>query len=313
MKLLLEAQALLFFIPLKTKNCSIFIVMTKSYAKINFILKILDRRGDGYHNLLSLFQRVDLYDELLFEPSEKGISLESNISELPLDQTNLVYQAAEILLKKTNKNNGLKVFIQKNIPIGAGLGGGSSNAASTLLELNRIWDLGYSIEELAEMGALLGSDVPFFCYQVPAAWVRGRGEQVSPYSFSPGCWILLVFPGFSIQTREAYHLLDLSRRGDKRGLTKKGNNNTISSFQTLKEVSLLDHLENDFESVLFAQYPVYKKLKARLFEQKAVKVMLSGSGSTLFGIFFEERKARSAEENLKKEFQKGFVRAVRCL
>lgn len=287
--------------------------MIKSYAKINFILKILDRRGDGYHNLFSLFQRIDLWDELFFEPLEKGILLESTVIDLPRGQTNLVYRAAELLLKKSNKNNGLKVIIQKNIPIGAGLGGGSSNAAATLLELNRIWNLNYPIEELAKMGESLGSDVPFFCYPVPTAWVSGRGEKVQPASFSPGWWMLLIFPGFSIQTREAYHLLDLSRRGDKRGLTKKGNNNTISSFQTLNEGSLLDHLENDFEPVLFSRYPVYQELKARLFEQKAEKVLLSGSGSALFGVFPDERKVRSAEEVLKKEFQKGFVRAVRCL
>ncbi len=287
--------------------------MIKSYAKINFILKILDRRGDGYHNLFSLFQRIDLWDGLLFEPREKGILLESNVSGLPLDQSNLIYRAAELLLKKSNKNKGLKVFIQKNIPIGAGLGGGSSNAAITLLELNKIWNLNYSIEELAEIGESLGSDVPFFCYRFPTAWVSGRGERVSPSSFSPGCWILLLFPGFSIQTRDAYHLLDLFRQGDKMGLTKKGNNNTISSFQTLNEGSFLDHLENDFESVLFGQHPVYKEMKARIFELKAEKVLLSGSGSTLFGVFPEEKKARSAEEVLKKEFQKGFVRAVRCL
>ena len=287
--------------------------MIKSYAKINFILKILDRREDGYHNLFSLFQRIDLWDGLFFEPFKKGIVLESNVSDLPLDQTNLVYRAAELLLKKTNKNKGLKVVIQKNIPIGAGLGGGSSNAAATLLELNRIWNLNYSFEELAKMGESLGSDVPFFCYRLSTAWVSGRGERVAPSSFSPGCWILLVFPGFSIQTREAYRLLDLSRQGNNMGLTKKGNNNTISSFQTLNKGSFLDHLENDFESALFPQYPVYQEIKARLFELRAEKVLLSGSGSTLFGVFQEEREARCAEEILKKEFQRGFVRAVRCL
>ncbi|MBI1823502.1 MAG: 4-(cytidine 5'-diphospho)-2-C-methyl-D-erythritol kinase [Nitrospirae bacterium] len=288
--------------------------MTKrSYAKINLILKILDRRKDGYHTLFSLFQRIDLWDELSFEPEGDRIVLESACALLPLDRTNLIFQAVELLCNKSNKNRGLRVKIQKNIPMGAGLGGGSSNAATTLLEMNKEWKLGYTTEDLAKMGESLGSDIPFFCHQVSTAWVRGRGEKVQPASFSPNLWILLIFPGFAIGTREAYSLWDQAHSEQKNKLTINGNNNTISSFQTLNDRSYWNHLENDFESVLFDRFPVFKVIKECLFEQGADKVLMSGSGSTLYGVYQSEKKAKAAEESLKKAFPDHFVQLVRTI
>jgi 4-diphosphocytidyl-2-C-methyl-D-erythritol kinase len=301
----------LFPFPLESENCNISSIMVKSYAKLNLILRIFNSRADGYHNLFSLFQRIDLWDGLTFEDHKGGIVIDSDSPHLPLDRTNLIYRAAELLKKKSNKNNGLKINIQKNIPIGAGLGGGSSNAAVTLLEINRLWGLGYSVDDLAGLGMLLGSDVPFFCSRLSSAWVSGRGENIRPASLYSDLWFVLVYPGFQIQTRDAYSLWDRSQIGNKKELTINDNNITISSFETLNGRAFLDWLENDFEAVIFNEFPVLKEIKKHLIAHKAEKVMLSGSGSTLFGIFFDEKNARDAEDYLKIEFPNGFIRTVR--
>jgi 4-diphosphocytidyl-2-C-methyl-D-erythritol kinase len=288
-------------------------VVKESYAKINLILKILDRRPDGYHNLVSLFQRIDLRDELSFDLRENGIEIGSNLPDLPLDHANLVYRAAEMLLKKSGENRGVKIFIRKNIPIGAGLGGGSSNAATTLQELNRLWGLHYSIEELASLGGELGSDIPFFCYGCSTAWVSGRGETVEPLHLTCNYRILLVFPGFSVKTSEAYRQWDLSQAGDKNNLTKGANHNKILSFQTVNSGWLSEYLENDFEKLVFGQYPLLQEMKARLLGEKAEKVLLSGSGSTLLGFFSSENLAGEAERNLRRFFPAGWIKSARCL
>ncbi|MBI1820102.1 MAG: 4-(cytidine 5'-diphospho)-2-C-methyl-D-erythritol kinase [Nitrospirae bacterium] len=281
--------------------------MVKSYAKINLFLKILDRRPDGYHNLISLFQRIDLYDELEFEPQEHGIVIESDDQGLPVDGSNLAYRAADLLARKAKIKKGVRISIKKNIPIGGGLGGGSSNAASTLLKLNELWGLNYSLIELGEMGASLGSDIPFFCYRTSSAWVSGKGEMIQPVVLPADYWLLLVFPSFSINTAEAYQLWDLSRNPDKNGLTKKGNHNKISSFQTLAE----EGFKNDFETVLFGKYPGLREIQDRLYQEKAEKVLLSGSGSTIFAVFSMEKKAREAGENLIKAFSHTGIQVVR--
>ncbi|MHB8481784.1 MAG: 4-(cytidine 5'-diphospho)-2-C-methyl-D-erythritol kinase [Nitrospiria bacterium] len=294
--------------------------MVRSYAKINLFLKILDRRPDGYHGLLSLFQRIDLHDALRFEPEERGIVIESNLPSLPVDSSNLVYQAADLLMNRAKIKKGIRISIEKNIPVGGGLGGGSSNAAATLLQLNELWGLDYSPGELAEMGASLGSDVPFFCYRSSSAWVSGKGEIVQAVSIPADYWILLVIPSFSISTVDAYRLWDLSRDIDKNGLTKKENHNKISGFEYLKnEISrgLASHffknLENDFESILFNKYPVLKEIQDRLYQEKAEKVLLSGSGSTVFAIFSLEERARAGGEKLVKLFSPIEIQIVRSI
>ncbi|MBI3606183.1 MAG: 4-(cytidine 5'-diphospho)-2-C-methyl-D-erythritol kinase, partial [Nitrospirae bacterium] len=244
---------------------------------------------------------------------ENGIEIGSNHPDLPLDRSNLVYRAAEMLLKKSGENRGVKIFIQKNIPIGAGLGGGSSNAATALLELNRLWELHYSIEELASLGGELGSDIPFFCYGCSTAWVSGRGETVEPFHLTCNYWILLVYPGFPVKTSEAYRQWDLSQAGDKNNLTKEPNHNKILSFKTVSMGRLSDVLENDFEKLVFGQYPLLQEMKARLLGEKAEKVLLSGSGSTLLGFFSSENLAGEAERNLRRFFPAGWIRAARCL
>ena len=223
-------------------------------------------------------------------------------------------------MNRAKIKKGIKISIEKNIPIGGGLGGGSSNAAATLLKLNELWGLAYSPGELGEMGASLGSDVPFFCYRASSAWVSGKGEMVQAVQLPADYWILLVFPFFSIDTVDAYRLWDLSRDLDKNGLTKEGNHNKISSFESLKDgisrgaaPHFFKKLENDFESVLFDKYPVFKEIQKLLNQEKAKKVLLSGSGSSVFAVFSTEKKAREGGENLVKAFSPIGIRVVRSI
>jgi 4-diphosphocytidyl-2-C-methyl-D-erythritol kinase len=273
----------------------------RSYAKINLLLRILGRRRDGYHNLLSLFQRIDLWDELSYEPLAGRIEVESDSPELPSGPFNLAFRAAEILASQAGRNAGVRIRIAKRIPVGAGLGGGSSNAGTTLIALNRLWNLGLSARELANIGKTIGSDVPFFCHEISAAWVAGRGERVTPARVRFDAWYLLVSPGFSISTAEAYRLWDESPEADKKKLTKGIDKYTISSFQTLTRRALYSRLGNDFDEVIFRRYPVFSDLRKEMTALGAKKVMLSGSGSTLFGVFLDKREVQRAETRFQRD------------
>jgi 4-diphosphocytidyl-2C-methyl-D-erythritol kinase len=175
----------------------------KAPAKINFFLNVLQRRPDGYHDLYSVLQMVGLYDELIFEEIPRGMTLVSSSDDLPVDDRNLVIQAACALGHVARVRSGVRVSLKKNIPIGAGLGGGSSDAAATLVALNRLWKLGFSRGDLANIGQDLGSDVPFFLYG-PAAFVSGRGEKVIPCVLDHDRWLVIINPGFKVSTRWVY-------------------------------------------------------------------------------------------------------------
>jgi 4-diphosphocytidyl-2-C-methyl-D-erythritol kinase len=172
----------------------------KAPAKINLFLSVLKKRPDGYHDLYSVLQMVSLYDELTFEPTTKGVSLVNSSQNLPLDGRNLVIRAARSLAHAAGIKSGVHVTLKKNIPIGAGLGGGSSDAAATLVALNRLWGLGLTCDDLARMGQDLGSDVPFFLHG-PTAFVSGRGGEVIPCVLDRDRWMVLINPGFEVSTR----------------------------------------------------------------------------------------------------------------
>lgn len=283
----------------------------RSYAKINLILKILGRRSDGYHDLLSLFQRIDLFDLLMFRAEKEGIALVSDWKELPCGASNLVYRAAELILRESGIRSGVSISLQKNIPIGAGLGGGSSNAAFTLIAINRLFGLNYSSSDLAKFGEVLGSDVPFFCREIGAAWVSGRGEKVEQAEFHPEMSYLLVFPGFSVSTREAYGLWDEAHSRDKNELTKKGVHNTISGFQSGIYGIAPEAWVNDFEEIVIPRHPGLRKIREGLIQAGAKRVLLSGSGSTLFGGFSSGQSAREAAARMEKEFSGCWIRVAR--
>lgn len=262
-------------------------------AKVNLILRILDRRSDGYHNLWSIMQTVALEDEvrLRLRPIQEGIQLRCDASELAADRTNLVYRAASAVMERAPRSTGIEIDLRKRIPMGAGLGGGSSDAAATIIGLNRLLRLDWTEAQMAEVGQPLGSDVPFFLY-APTAMVSGRGETVRPTTIEGTRWAVLVNPGFGVETKWAYKEL-ASTRGEVRPLTQL--HHDIDRQQRLTWSQLSGAAENDFEPPVFAAHGVLREIKQTLLDQGADIALLSGSGATVFGLFADEAGAHRAE------------------
>ena len=266
-------------------------------AKINWSLYVLDRRDDGYHNILSLMQCVGLYDTMTFEQAS-AIEFQSDM-RIPKEM-NLVFRAAIALKEATGKDLGARIVLRKEVPTGAGLGGGSSDAAFTLVGLNRLWDLGIGLEELKKIAASLGSDVPFFL-ECPAALVQGRGEILHSRRVSGSRTLLLVKPEAAIPTAWAYGKIADSR-GVRSGISDLTNteeklNNIKLIINTLNEgpLSILrSALHNDFEQIAIERHPVIGEIKSEMLAAGAVATLLSGSGSAVFGLFEDRRRAEEA-------------------
>jgi 4-diphosphocytidyl-2-C-methyl-D-erythritol kinase len=268
-------------------------------AKINLVLRILDRRPDGYHNLWSLMQIVRLEDELSISLSDKhsSIILRCDDSALKTDPSNLVYRAAAAVLEHSGRVVGLDMVLSKRIPMGAGLGGGSSDAAATIIGLNQLLNLGWSMEKMAHVGQALGSDIPFFFF-VPSAIVEGRGEKVDPVRIRGSRWVVLVNPGFPVETKWAYQQLSISRIG-VRPLSEA--HVALGKASALSWESVLHAAENDFETALFKTHPALHRIKQKLLVEGAEAALLSGSGATVFGVFRDEMAARQAQTSFQTE------------
>lgn len=268
-------------------------------AKINLVLRILDRRPDGYHDLWSLMQTVQLEDELAISLSDNRstITLRCDDSSLKTDLSNLVYRAAATVLEHSGRTVGLDMVLAKRIPMGAGLGGGSSDAAATIIGLNRLLKLGWSMEKMAHVGQALGSDVPFFFF-APSAIVEGRGEQVTPVRIKGSRWIVLINPGFPVETKWAYQQLSISRTG-VRPLSQV--HTELGKTSELSWEEVLQATENDFETTVFKAHPVLHGIKQKLLAEGADTALLSGSGATIFGVFRDETSARQAQSSFRTE------------
>ncbi|MFZ1730839.1 MAG: 4-(cytidine 5'-diphospho)-2-C-methyl-D-erythritol kinase [Bacteroidota bacterium] len=255
----------------------------RSYAKINLGLRILGRRADGFHDLSTLFHRVNLFDTLSFEITDGGISLESNRDDIPTDDGNLCVRAARLLLEQ-QRGMGVHIVLNKNIPAGAGLGGGSSNAATVLRFLPSLIGLKFPDEELLEMAAMLGSDVPFFL-QDGSALARGRGEILEYFSWECPWWIVLVNPGIHVSTPWAYSNLRLSTNPpdpDLRAALQQAPGDAAA-------LELLLH--NDFEPPVMEAHPLIRETRQRMLDGGAAGALMSGSGSSVFGLFSDEAAA----------------------
>jgi 4-diphosphocytidyl-2-C-methyl-D-erythritol kinase len=268
-------------------------VTVSAPAKINLVLRILDRRHDGYHNLWSIMQTVALEDELQIRlaPDRRDIRLRCDTEQLAGDRSNLVYRAAVAVLGKAQQTVGMDIQLSKRIPMGAGLGGGSSDAAATILGLNRLLQLGWSEGEMAEVGQPLGSDIPFFLF-APSAVVAGRGEMVKPIRISDRRWVVLVKPGFGVETKWAYQELAMTR-DSVRPLSQIHvdlDRQTHVNWSQLAEAA-----ENDFETPVFARHDSLRRIKQVLLAGGAELALLSGSGATVFGLFHDQVAAKQAQ------------------
>ena len=267
-------------------------------AKVNLILRVLDRRPDGYHNLWSIMHTVALEDAVTMRASsQRGIRLACNVGGLSVDHTNLVWRAASAVLDRAQLSVGVDIELYKRVPMGAGLGGGSSDAAATILGLNQSLQLGWSREKMAEVGQALGSDVAFFLF-APSAIVSGRGESVRPVTIEGGRWIVLVKPTFEIETKWAYQELAATRAAVRQLSADHGE---LDRRDRLTWGQVAASVENDFEIPVFTKHPQLGEIKRFLLKRGAQFALLSGSGATVFGLFEEESTARRAGAELAQD------------
>ena len=268
-------------------------------AKINLILRILDRRSDGYHNLWSIMHTVALEDAVTMRvtPSQRGIRLACNLEGLSVDHTNLVSKAASAVLDHARLSIGVDIELHKRVPMGAGLGGGSSDAAATILGLNQSLKLGWSREKMAEVGQALGSDVAFFLF-APSAIVSGRGESVRPVTIEGVRWVVLVNPMFGIETKWAYRELAATRSAVRQLSADHGE---LDRRDRITWDQVTASVENDFEIPVFARHPRLGEIKRFLLKRGAQFALLSGSGATVFGLFDEESTAQRAGAELAQD------------
>lgn len=271
-----------------------------SFVKINWFLKVLGKRpSDDYHEICTVFQTVSLCDELTFEIADK-LSLNCNDATIPTDENNLIIKAANLLKNIFNVKIGAKIFLDKKIPSPGGLGGGSSNAAVTLLGLATLWNLSVDFATLIELGKQLGADVPFFLYGGTALGC-GNGNEISQIDDIEKKYLLIITPNISVSTQQAYADLNAPY------LTKKVDKSILTVCRTQADRLLKSEFKlfNDFEKTVFENEPEIGKIKNKLLDLAAKNVLMCGSGASVFGIFDNEEKRQSAfnafdDKNIRK-------------
>lgn len=271
-------------------------------AKVNYRLDVLGKRADGYHDLRMVMQRVDLCDEIAIAVTETpGIRVRCGSSGVPDGPGNIAWRAADALLKLFGKEVGIEISITKKIPVAAGLGGGSSDAATVLMGVNELLELGLTDERLMEIGVKLGADVPFFIFKKPAL-AEGIGDRLTALDQVPSLWVVLVNPGIHVSTAWVYQNLRLTSKGPVTIIRR--------SYGSAAEVCEL--LSNDLEPVTCGKYPLLDELKDLLIASGACGSLMSGSGSTVFGLFEEEKTARQAAAEIARE-RGWFTAAVKTI
>ncbi|MDH6364252.1 4-diphosphocytidyl-2-C-methyl-D-erythritol kinase [Enterococcus sp. PF1-24] len=268
-------------------------IIEKAPAKINLGLDVIGKRPDNYHELAMVMTSVDLADRIqLIEIPENKIIIETNKAFLPTDSRNNVYQAIDLVKQRYQIQRGVKVYIQKEIPVAAGLGGGSSDCAAALRGINRMWDLGLSLEELAAIGLEIGTDVPF-CIYGGTALAEGVGEKITPLANIPTCWVVLVKPPFSVSTPTVFQNLQVAdlHHPDIQGL--------ISAVEANDYQQMLAKMGNSLEAVTIRRHPVIQKYKNRMLKYGADAVLMTGSGPTVFGLCNKLSRAQRVFNGLK--------------
>ena len=268
----------------------------KALGKINLGLDVLGRRENGYHDVRMVMQTVYLYDQItITKKSTPGIELETNLFYLPVNENNLAYRAAKILMDEFGIEEGVKIYLEKHIPVAAGMAGGSSNAAAVLHGINRMFHLGLSAEELMERGVTLGADVPY-CIMRGTVLAEGIGEILTPLPPVPKCYVLLAKPPISVSTKLVYEKLDsheIEEHPDIDGI--------LEGLETQDLKKITECMGNVLEKVTIEEYPVIEEIKDVMKAEGALNAMMSGSGPTVFGIFDDKNLARKAAAAIKKK------------
>ncbi|MCM8800918.1 MAG: 4-(cytidine 5'-diphospho)-2-C-methyl-D-erythritol kinase [Candidatus Omnitrophica bacterium] len=275
-------------------------MVLNSFAKLNLYLKVIGRRADGYHNIETVFERIDLKDRIIIYPlRNKKINLLCDCPLVPKDSSNLAYRSAKLLQDTFKINQGAEIRIIKHIPIGAGLGGGSSNAAGVLLGLNRLWKINLSKDRIAGLAAKLGCDIPFFVYEVPFAEGSGRGDRITPLKrlSKIKLWHILVVPKIEVSTSFIYS------KFDKYSTLTNSKKDVKLLYLALKNfnISLLSEaLFNSLEEITFRFFPQVKRIKQELLNLGLKSILMSGSGPAVFGVVSSRKEADGLKEYLKK-------------
>lgn len=270
-------------------------IKRRAYGKINLGLDVLRKRPDGYHDVKMIMQMVSVYDELTFRKiSEQEIRIVTNKEELPFQEDNLIYKAARLILERLGSSQGILVTLEKNIPIAAGMAGGSTDAAATLLGLNELLEGNIPMEELLSMGVKIGADVPY-CILQGTALSEGIGEVLTPLPAPPACSLLIGKPDISVSTKYVYENLKvdmLKKHPDIDGMRKAIEEGDLEGITS--------RMENVLETVTIQRYPIIGKIKEAMLKAGAINALMSGSGPTVFGVFASGGEARQAEKEIEK-------------
>lgn len=271
-------------------------IKLKALGKINLGLDVLGRRPNGYHDVRMVMQTVYLYDQILLEKTDKeGISLETNLFYLPVNENNLAYRATKMLIDEFAIKEGVHISLEKHIPVAAGMAGGSSNAAAVLYGMNRLFQLGLTDQELMDRSVQLGADVPY-CIMRGTVLAEGIGEKLTPLPAMPKCHVLLAKPPISVSTQKVYEKLDaqeVTKHPDIDGI--------LLGLQTGDLEKITSSMGNVLENVTITEYPQIERIKDVMKEEGALNAMMSGSGPTVFGIYDDKMLARRAAARIREE------------
>lgn len=278
-----------------------------SPAKINLYLKVLGKRPDGYHDIETVFERIDLRDEIRLRAIKKDIVVLCDNPQVPCDSRNLVYRVAAVLKDSYAVDSGVEITLKKKIPVAAGLGGASSNCAACLRGLNELWSLNLKKEEIFDIGSRIGADVAFFLLDTGRAIGRGKGEILEPLPMGEGFWYLLVNPGFEALAKDAYSALNLR-------LTQTGNKSKIDShsLRKLRFADLKEFLFNSLETPVEKKHKEISEIKSEIIKAGLKLSLMSGSGPTVYGVASSREEVFEAKKKLllRKGWQ-AFVAATR--
>lgn len=267
----------------------------KALGKINLGLDVLGRRDNGYHDVRMVMQTVYLYDQIKIERTkEPGIQLSTNLFYLPVNENNLAYQAANLLMEEFQISEGVKITLDKHIPVAAGMAGGSSNAATVLFGINQMFSLGLSQKELMERGVTLGADVPY-CIMRGTVLAEGIGEILTPLPDMPKCYILIAKPPISVSTKMVYEKLDAHEIQEHPDIDE-----ILHGLENQDLQQIASCMGNVLEKVTIEEYPVIEEIKSVMKDNGALNAMMSGSGPTVFGIYDDKQRAKNAASKIKE-------------
>ena len=277
------------------KEIKLKAIKLKAMAKINLGLDVTRKREDGYHEVRMIMQSINMYDQIRLSPLEEPqIRVKTNVSFLPVNEDNLVYKAAKLLMDEFQVKGGVDIHLEKFIPVAAGMAGGSSDAAAALVGINRLFKLGLSQKELMDRAVNIGADVPY-CVMRGTALAEGIGEKLTRITQVPDCFVLIGKPGINVSTKAAYESLQLDKISSHPDI-----DGMIGDIERGDLLAMTQKMGNVFEPGIIEKYPVIGEIKALMESHGALKAMMSGSGPTVFGIFDNREKMEAAAEVLRE-------------